>query len=369
MKISQVPLLAGGLAAILATPLPAIEPPADQAPPPPVAAAPAAPGGQAVVPAPANAQLAPYLGIGSSHVPEVLAAHLGLKTDEGIVIRALDPEGPGAKAGLAEHDVITRVGGQAVGSHADLVKQIQSHRPGDEISLDLIHQGKPATKAITLAARPDGGGLAAAPPELDNLMLDGMPQEQAKRIQEAIDRQLRGMQGGAAIPGAVPQMNEAMKELQKRMAEAMKNGMPRPGGGLKVQGSAVFRMVDETGSIEMKSVDGGKEATVRDKDHKITWTGPWDTAQDKAAAPPAIRARIEKLNLDDNFNGNGLRLQFGGDGLIQPEAEPEVEAAPEVELQMENRFRQVPDRGPVQPALEPDAEQPEPPAPKGAPIE
>jgi len=336
MKINQHSLFAVAIAAMLAPPVLAIEPPADNTPPPPVAEVPPPPADHAVAPAPA-AQVAPYLGIGSSPVPEMLAAHIGLKADEGIVIRSLDPDGPGAKAGLAEHDVITRVAGQPVGSHADLVKQIQSHKPGDEIAVDLIHQGKPATKSITLAARPDGGGIAAAPQALDNLMLDGMPQEQAKRIREAIDRQLRAMQNGGAIPQVIPgndplKMGDAVKEMQKRMADALKNGMQAPGGlkapgGFKVQGSATVRMVDEQGSIELKSVDGGKEATLRDKDDKVTWTGPWDTEQDKAAAPPAARARLEKLNLDNSFNGNGLRLQLNGAGglVVPPPAAPAPE--------------------------------------------
>jgi serine protease Do len=350
MKRNQHPLIPVAIAALLTAPLLAIEPPADNAPPPPATEAPALPAAPAEVPPPAveapappaapaeapapAAQVAPYLGIGSSQVPELLAAHIGLKADEGIVIRSLDPDGPGAKAGLAEHDVITRVAGQPVSSHADLVKQIRSHKPGDEITVDLIHQGKPATKSITLAARPDGGGVAAAPQDLDNLLLNGMPPDQAKRIREAIERQLRAMQGGAAIPGdepgdAEPKKGDAIKEMQKRMADAMKNGLQAP-GGLKIQGSAVFRMVDEQGSIEMKSEDGGKEATVRDKDDKVTWTGPWDTEQDKAAAPPDVRARLDKLNIDNNFNGNGLRLQLGGGGFIEPEAgAPEADEPPE----------------------------------------
>ena len=335
MKTTRLPFLPVGIAALLVHPVLAIEPPVDNAPPPPVAA-PAAPRVQPEAAAPA-AQVVPYLGIGTSHVPEVLAAHIGLKADEGIVIRAIDPDGPAATAGLAQHDVITRVAGQAVGSHADLVRQIQSHQAGDKIAVDLIHQGKAVTQSITLAARPDGGGIAAAPQELDNLMLDGMPQDQAKHIREAIERQLRAMHDAAAAKdgfgAGLPPMGEAMQELRKRMAEAMPNGVDQPAGGIKLQNRAVFRMVDEQGSIEMKSMDGGKEATLRDKDNKVTWSGPWDTQQDKAAAPPEVRARINKLNLDGNFNGNGLRLHFGDQGgMLIPEAvvpdAPAPDAAP-----------------------------------------
>ncbi len=53
-----------------------------------------------------------------------------------------------------------------------------------------------------------------------------------------------------------------------------------------------------------------KEVTIRDKDNKVSWNGPWDTEQDKAAAPDDVRRRVERLNLDSKFQGNGLRLQM-----------------------------------------------------------
>ena len=101
------------------------------------------------------------------------------------------------------------------------------------------------------------------------------------------------------------------------------------------------------GSIELNSKDGGKEATVRNKDGKVTWSGPWDTEQDKAAAPADVRARLDKLNLDGNFLGGGLRLRLGGQDQIEPEPAEDEPEAPK-------------DHG--------DAEQPAPAAPKSGPI-
>lgn len=331
-------LLPSGLAALLLTPVLAIEPPADDAPPP-VAAKPqiqAAPHAEAPAAKPDAAapveQVAPYLGVGSSHVPEVLAAHLGLKPEQGIVVRALDPDGPAAKAGLTEHDVITRIGGHPVGSHADLVKEVQTHKAGDEIAIDLVHQGKPTTKAVTLVARPDGGGIALAPRQAEDFMLEGMPDDQAKRIREAIERQLRALQGGGGPDAqAIPDAADAMRDVQKRMDEVRKRmaeGMQQvPGGGLNIQSNATIRVKDNDGSIELKSVNGGKEATVRDPNDKELWSGPWDTEQDKAAAPPAVRQRIEKLNLDPTFKGQGLRLRLGQPfGPIEPDAPADDDA-------------------------------------------
>jgi hypothetical protein len=57
-------------------------------------------------------------------------------------------------------------------------------------------------------------------------------------------------------------------------------------------------MADANGSVELKSNKDGKEAIVRDPDDEITWSGPWDTEQDKAAAPPEVRERIDALNMD-----------------------------------------------------------------------
>ena len=56
----------------------------------------------------------------------MLAEHLGLKAGEGIVVRALMPDGPAAKAGVAVHDIITRVADQPVASSQDLTKLVAS---------------------------------------------------------------------------------------------------------------------------------------------------------------------------------------------------------------------------------------------------
>jgi hypothetical protein len=60
----------------------------------------------------------------------------------------------------------------------------------------------------------------------------------------------------------------------------------------------------------VKSSDGSKEVTVRDAQDNVIWTGPWDTEQDKAAAPAEVRKRVDSLNLDTTFKGGGLRFQM-----------------------------------------------------------
>ena len=102
-----------------------------------------------------------------------------------------------------------------------------------------------------------------------------------------------------------------MRQMREQMGKAME-GLKVPEipqqGGIEIHQGATFRLMDDQGSIELKSNDGGKEITVRDKEQNITWTGPWDTEQDKAAAPEDIRRRVERLNFDNG--ANGFRLHF-----------------------------------------------------------
>jgi hypothetical protein len=319
MKTNPFSTLTAGLAALLIAPASGIEAPADDSPPPPAADAPA----DSRPPAPDAAKPAikaqtPFLGVVSTEVPEMLAAHLGLKAGEGIIVQGLMPDGPAAKAGVAVHDVITRVANQPVASSEDLTRHVVAHKSGEKIHLNLIHQGKPVEIDVILGTRPDS--MAMMPPRpLDQLHFDGIPQNLADRIRSLIEENLGGLK---IQPGEddldiapLPHMKNTMRDLKLRMDKAMEelkvpdqHGLP----GIDVRQGATIRLMDEQGSVELKSYDGGKEVTVRDKDNKIIWTGPWDTDQDKAAAPQDVRQRVDRLHLNTKFKGKGLRLQLRG---------------------------------------------------------
>jgi hypothetical protein len=249
-----------------------------------------------------------FLGVGGTEVPELLAIHLGLQDGQGLVVRTLDPNSPAAAAGIEENDVLVKVDGKPVASQRELREAVVARKPGDEVNVDVIQRGKPATKAVKLGERPAIGMAGGAIP------LEGLAEEQAKRVREAIEQNMRafeGLQGGGEE--IVP---EAMKQLEKRM-QFMFRGLGGGDGGIQLQNSASIRMADPQGSVELQSKDGSKQIRVRDNDGKVQWEGPWDTDQDKAAAPDDIRARIERLNLgmiEDNAGG-GLRLQILPRGL------------------------------------------------------
>ena len=305
-----------------AAPIPPQASPEEAAAPPPVEMPQA--GGAVEVPAPVD-EARGYLGVGASKLPALVGEHLKLAEGEGIVVRTLDPDGPAAKAGLAQNDIITKVSGKAVGSHDELREAVAGLKPGEEVSIDYIHRGEPKTANAVLGAAPaQPGAVAGAEVKpLDNLMMNGMPPDQMKRIREAIEQNMKafeGLEGEDLDAGAL--MGEGIHQRMKQMLQGIEMPeIPDAGGlekgGLKLNGSSSssIRMLDENGSVELKSQDGQKEVRVFGKDGKVQWEGPYDTPQDKAAVPKDIRERIDRLNIDMDFKGNGLRLRMAPRGV------------------------------------------------------
>jgi len=87
-------------------------------------------------------------------------------------------------------------------------------------------------------------------------------------------------------------------------------------GESSFQHSSTIRVMDNNGSIEIKSTDNDTEVTVRDGENATVWSGPWNTEEDKAAAPEGIRERIGKVN---SGKGGGFSFRFGKPGGPDPE--------------------------------------------------
>lgn len=280
----------------------AIEAPEDNAPPPVQAAKPAA-------------EASAFLGIITERVPQAVREHLELGDQQGVIISSIVPDGPADKAGLAINEIITAIGGQKVTLPQEVSAIVTNHKPGDEIVVSAILKGKPAEHKITLGARPAHLPMAR-PMGLDQVpALEDMPNELADRIRRMVEENAQGfempiMPLGELMPP--PEVQGAMDEMRQKMGNAMQGGMKfelgLDGNGVKTVREATFRMMDNEGSIELKSQDESKEVTVRDKENNVIWNGPWDTDQDKAAAPEEIRLRIERLNIDGN--GAGIRLNM-----------------------------------------------------------
>jgi len=297
--ISTTPAL---LAAFLVpVSLHAIEAPEDNAPPP----------AQAAVPA---AKQPAFLGIITERVPQALRDHLNLAEEQGVIISNVVPDGPAAKAGLTTNEIITQIGDTKITNPAEVSALIAKHKPGDEIAITTILKGKTTERKATLGERPAHlpmaqiGGMRQLP------ALEGMPEELAERIRRMVEDNAMPFEmedfplEPAPAPGAGLDADELRQKLHNGIQQKLQFHFGMDGNGIQAQRQAIFRSFDAEGSIEMKSQDDSKEVTVLDKNNNVVWNGPWDTEQDKAAAPDDIRERIER----SNFGGRapGIRLNI-----------------------------------------------------------
>jgi serine protease Do len=107
-----------------------------------------------------------YLGIQLHELDPDLARMIGLREPRGALVVDVVEDEPAARAGLRRWDVVTTVGGEAIEDGDALVRTISALRPGAEVKLGVVRDGRPQVVVARLGERePDdeGGGEPASP--------------------------------------------------------------------------------------------------------------------------------------------------------------------------------------------------------------
>src|SRR5690242_19924771 len=100
-----------------------------------------------------------YLGVGLQPLDEDLAPALGIPKDSGELVRTVVPNGPGARGGLQQGDVIVKVNGQQVTPDQTVSYLVANAKVGSRIPIEIIRgagtpNAKHGTVYVTLADRP-----------------------------------------------------------------------------------------------------------------------------------------------------------------------------------------------------------------------
>jgi len=93
-----------------------------------------------------------FIGVQISDVTPDNAKFFQMKKAEGALVSQVEPDAPGAKAGLRTGDVITELDGKSITDAGQLQMMVGQKRPGDTIHLQVVRDSKPATIAVTLEA-------------------------------------------------------------------------------------------------------------------------------------------------------------------------------------------------------------------------
>jgi serine protease DegQ len=95
-----------------------------------------------------------YLGVQPATLTPDVAKELGVDQTDGVVLLAVSPGGPAARAGLRQGDIVVSVGGTATPTLSDLYAALRHHKPGEKVDVRVVRNGTEQTITVTLGERP-----------------------------------------------------------------------------------------------------------------------------------------------------------------------------------------------------------------------
>ncbi|MGH8112031.1 MAG: Do family serine endopeptidase [Rhodanobacteraceae bacterium] len=97
------------------------------------------------------------IGVGIQNVTEGIAKSDHLSSQNGALVREVQPDGPGAKAGLKLGDVITSFDGHKIYDSQELPPAVAIIPPGTEATVGIVRDGKPMTVKVKIGEMPRNG--------------------------------------------------------------------------------------------------------------------------------------------------------------------------------------------------------------------
>lgn len=296
-----------------------------------------------------------FLGIVAAPLPPVLTAQLGLAEGYGLVVQAVAPESPAAKAGILKYDVIKLLNDQQIVDQGQLATLVKGLGNGKEITLTVLRKAQEQKIMATLgehevpAGSPEhhGFGFGRSPGDFGRgaeHLRENM-KEFGERMRQFHEQQMRDN------PDRVKEFQEKMREFQKRGNDnrGPREGFGRPGaavdperllqeakpnGGSEIRvqtqvgtttingAQAHLRMKDAAGEIEVATEEGKRVLTARDPEGKVIFTGPVNTEEERAAVPEPIRKKLADIHIRQGGNGASISV---GEGTVKAEAFSEAD--------------------------------------------
>jgi serine protease Do len=162
------------------------------------------------------------IGIGIADVTPENAKFFDESNATGGVVTQVEPDSPGAKAGLQIGDVITEIDGQKVSDAGELQVLVGQKQPGTKISLKVLREGKTMSVSVTL-------------------------EEIGDRTAEGRDRSGDGegkMHWGIGLSNLTPELRDQLQaptELHGAVIEQVKPGSSADNAGLQ-QGDIILEV-------------------------------------------------------------------------------------------------------------------------------
>lgn len=95
-----------------------------------------------------------YIGVASQNITPEMARTFNLKSQDGVIIATVRPEGPAGQAGVTVGDVLTQVNDAPIKDTASMLSEIAKLKPGTQAKVKLVRNGQAMELTMTIAKRP-----------------------------------------------------------------------------------------------------------------------------------------------------------------------------------------------------------------------
>src|SRR5947207_9176970 len=248
-----------------------------------------------------------FLGVETSHVPDVVSEQLGLAKGLGLVVEYVLPDSPAASAGIQQNDILKMLNDQILMEPSQLRKLLQTFSDGADVTLTILRKGQEqkVTVKLTKKERPQRHSWTPGDKHEGHWDFDDTGEfgEQMQGLKEQLQEQLGAQRG--MIRGAVMKAHEAARRAREDARRAAREIriLSQDHGALKATridlGKAQIVFSDDKGEMKVENVDGKKLLTAKDPQGKLLFSGPVETKEDRDKMPADVRERYEKLQQND----------------------------------------------------------------------
>ena len=102
-----------------------------------------------------------WIGVRVQAVSQDMAEGLGLPNASGALVADVAANGPAAKSGLHNGDLVVRFDGKAVGDSRALPRLVADTPVGKKVTIDVVRKGKKMTVQVVLGRLPESGAAYA----------------------------------------------------------------------------------------------------------------------------------------------------------------------------------------------------------------
>ena len=158
------------------------------------------------------------IGVQCESVSNALRAHVDVP-ENALIVSEVTEDGPAAKAGVKQYDIVTKVGDEPVKSLEGLVKAIQESK-GEELTLAVLRKGEESQFTLKPAKRQQSA-------EISRLLKDNLHKHLGEGTDHILHLDADELQAGkhfrfeAMRPGIVLEASDDLEQIIERLPKLM----------------------------------------------------------------------------------------------------------------------------------------------------